>query len=607
MIEGAIKPTFPNYRVTRDIGYPYNINRGVSKRRILKGVWTPYQSVNSPESVDPYVPVVPVLLPQWPHIAVFNQEGSIDSDLYNYVVNVVIPYDENYMKTDFGDIRFATVDGQLIDYYILSKTNGVTATFQVKIPYLPISPGIVQIMIYAGNDSAGTTSNHTNLHMGESSTTHAPTAGSLGEWSSTRLVTSTLQLAVYGNVFGESPESSPIPARFGVSILLGDGEYTNITNFNIEKSKGESTFDIDLSSAEDEQFYGGQDILFNKYSGASTKKMYMGLVQEVAKKSKSADRSYTLKGRGMSLPLIQTGFTWVCAGAHPTVMTASAIVDYILTDTNIDRGPGVDLSRLISNNTKAANGWCGSFDTKKAAIDSLMSIVSEFSGRVVNWFVDKEGYFRTFYGDDRSSDLGIVITDTNPRVISLDVTENTENIINDITGYYGKKGQYSVHLTDTDSINGWTTDEDVERPGFGVCKGEDIKNTNIMNSSTITRKLQMILTRLSMPIYTVDLELARYPEVEVGQPLYLPDEPMVDGETFIASKVKIGKNSTKITATTDLNAVSPPSEYQSVNMVVQKSVRRSRPKTGQVVEVNDDSYVIQLDAGGVTLNVNELS
>jgi hypothetical protein len=121
------------------------------------------------------------------------------------------------------------------------------------------------------------------------------------------------------------------------------------------------------------------------------------------------------------------------------------------------------------------------------------------------------------------------------------------------------------------------------------------------------RKLQMILNRLSMPIFDVELELARYPEIEVGQPLYLPDRPRVNQETFIVSKVKIGKNSTKISATTDLNSVSPPSEYQSVRVVAEKAVSKSAPKTGTITEVDGEVYVIQLDSGGTTLNVNDLS
>ncbi len=139
------------YKVANDQGYPYNINKGIIKRRIVSGRWTPFQVSNPPGSVDPYIPPTHELLPGWDHVAVWSQPGSIDGDLYNYPVTVIIPFVESFMKTDFGDIRFATNDGQLLDYCIESKTDGVTATFTVKIPYLPSSPAITQILVYAGN------------------------------------------------------------------------------------------------------------------------------------------------------------------------------------------------------------------------------------------------------------------------------------------------------------------------------------------------------------------------------------------------------------------------------------------------------------------------
>lgn len=771
MIATIKQPISKGYKVANDQSYPYNINKGIIKRRIVSGRWTPFQVSNPPGSVDPYIPPTHELLPGWDHVAVWSQPGSIDGDLYNYPVTVIIPFVESFMKTDFGDIRFATNDGQLLDYCIESKTDGVTATFTVKIPYLPSSPAITQILVYAGNDQASTTSdpdkvylfsdyatgriedkwtaisgsasyktvqgkqaislnssttivrndyvNHkplqieayllasavvtqiqyfqdndpsaseryagrinvssgneggiikdgsflvssgitspadtwvkTKITIDDSGlhtlylddvpvcnatdtsydlgmialahidsgtggvaglkvspyTANPPAAGSISDWSSSRLVTGNITLTVYGSVFGESP-MSPLPAAsFGITAILGDGEYTNISGFSIDKDKTSSTFDLDISSQEEEFFMSGQNILINKYSGPSIKKLYMGILQKVKKKRKTAVKSYNLSGRGMSLPLVNTGFTWVCAGKTSSSKTADYILGKILENTNITKGPGVDLNiGNISNNTKKYPGWCGSFDTKKAAIDSLLAYISEYKGRIINWFIDKDGHFRTFYSDYRDNDLGITITDSNPRVISIDVEEDSENIVNDITGYYGSKGQYKVHLQDTESINGWTTDEGIERPGFGICKGEDIKDTNINSSSRMTKKLQMILDRLSKPIYNAEIELARYPEVEPGQPLFLPDDPDVNQLTFIVSKVKVGPNSTKISATTDLNAVSPANDYQSVRVVAQKAVRKAAPKSGVIKEINEDYYVVQLDSGGMTINVNKLA
>jgi hypothetical protein len=751
----------------------YDINSGIVKRRIVDGVWVPFQTENDPETVEEYIQRIQAFLPGWTNVAIYTQPGSIDGDLYDHPVKITIPYNSSYMRSDFGDIRFSTVDRQLLDYHIESKTNGVTATFVVKVPYLPKSPGATEILVYAGKSNATTTSNPDSVYLfsdyatgkyedkwvnvngsgsygivsgkqaiklnsattniknssilewpfqieayllasailtqiqycqDDSPTTNEkyyaridvrtgnyggirkdgsflassqitstantwvkvkltvdengfhtlyfddvlvcqakdttykngrivlnhhnsgtgavaelrispytenpPATGSLGDWETSRLVTDTIELAIHGTVFGENPES-PLPAAsFGVTVILADGEYTNLTGFSIDKDKSSSTFEVDISSQEDELFMTGQEVLINKYTGGSSKKLYFGIVDDVTDNQSNAKREYAIKGHGLSQQLVKDGFTWVCSGGKikKTVKPAKTIIsNYILSGTDIEMGPGVDLNLNITNYSKAASGWCGSFDTKKAAIDSLLSLVSEYAGKVVNWFIDKDGKFRTFYGEDRDNDLGIVITDTNPRIISLGVGENSENIVNKITGYYGKKGQYSITLQNNDSIYGWTDDEGIEHPGYGICKGEDITNKDITKKSTMQRKLQMILNRLSMPIFDVELELARYPEIEVGQPLYLPDRPRVNQETFIVSKVKIGKNSTKISATTDLNSVSPPSEYQSVRVVAEKAVSKSAPKTGTITEVDGEVYVIQLDSGGTTLNVNDLS
>ena len=53
--------------------------------------------------------------------------------------------------------------------------------------------------------------------------------------------------------------------------------------------------------------------------------------------------------------------------------------------------------------------------------------------------------------------------------------------------------------------------------------------------TVMTKKLQMSLTRLSKLIYTANIVLSRYPEIEHGQPLYLPNEPEFNDKTFIVS------------------------------------------------------------------------
>jgi len=85
--------------------------------------------------------------------------------LYDYQQDVVIPYSEGKMKSDFGDIRFTDADGEtLLDYHLAEKVDGVSATFVVKIPVVP-EEGYVYLYAYAGNSEATTTSDPDSVYM----------------------------------------------------------------------------------------------------------------------------------------------------------------------------------------------------------------------------------------------------------------------------------------------------------------------------------------------------------------------------------------------------------------------------------------------------------
>jgi hypothetical protein len=80
--------------------------------------------------------------------------GSPSGQLSNYCVNITIPYDNEFMRYDFGDIRFGTDYGQNLHYFLRRKVDGDYAEFIVKIPVIPASPDTVNIYVYAGNDQA---------------------------------------------------------------------------------------------------------------------------------------------------------------------------------------------------------------------------------------------------------------------------------------------------------------------------------------------------------------------------------------------------------------------------------------------------------------------
>ena len=58
------------------------------------------------------------------------------STLINYQVKINVIYDSD-MQSDFGDLRFTNDSGTELDYWLESKTDGVSAVFWVEVPSIP--------------------------------------------------------------------------------------------------------------------------------------------------------------------------------------------------------------------------------------------------------------------------------------------------------------------------------------------------------------------------------------------------------------------------------------------------------------------------------------
>lgn len=77
-----------------------------------------------------------------------NNAGTVGT---NVVVKVDVAYDSD-MQADFGDLRFTTTDGTELPYFVMKKTNSVSATVYVKLTTLTI--GLNNFYMYYGNGAA---------------------------------------------------------------------------------------------------------------------------------------------------------------------------------------------------------------------------------------------------------------------------------------------------------------------------------------------------------------------------------------------------------------------------------------------------------------------
>ncbi len=113
----------------------------------------------------------PDFLSGWSYRKLHAIGGSADGDLTNYQMRFVVwntagtdsggnVYLNGKGKSDFSDLRFTTVSGSLMPYWIESS-NSSAAVVWVKIPTIP--RGGTQIYLYYGNTSATTNSNPSNV------------------------------------------------------------------------------------------------------------------------------------------------------------------------------------------------------------------------------------------------------------------------------------------------------------------------------------------------------------------------------------------------------------------------------------------------------------
>lgn len=106
---------------------------------------------------------------------------SNGSALTNYQASTTIVYDAD-MQSDFDDIRFADSDGAtLLDHWLETKTDGVSAVFWVEVPSIPASTSDT-IYIYYGNSTVSSASNGTTTFKDFDDFNRAD-LGTLGEWT----------------------------------------------------------------------------------------------------------------------------------------------------------------------------------------------------------------------------------------------------------------------------------------------------------------------------------------------------------------------------------------------------------------------------------------
>lgn len=326
-----------------------------------------------------------------------------------------------------------------------------------------------------------------------------------------------------------------------------------------------------------------------------------GVVEKVMRDDTNNNRIYEIYGRNIGRLLMKQPFKYDCTdAANSKSRTVYQLLQLILQDTGITIGRGVSALKSVTLNTKTgdANRFCGSWSTKRDAINALFSQYIKLAGmNKIRWFVDLSGYFQWFQTSTDRFDYNYIFSDDD-RKTSFLVTEDATNIMNDLIGYAGENNTITVHLTNEESIHGEGT---LENPGYGPCIGEPISEPD-MTQAQLTAKVQAEINQKSVPVYTATLVLKGFYVYEPGTQIQFPNDPYYSGMNFtITDRTYSGNPQEGYTSTfnlsTDESVVSVPNEFDSINAAAVTAAHQVKSQTGTA----------QADASGghVLIYVNE--
>ncbi|MBN1280420.1 MAG: DUF2341 domain-containing protein [Candidatus Thermoplasmatota archaeon] len=98
--------------------------------------------------------------PSFPRMKPITLTNSGTEAFEHYLVHLTIAY-ESEMQVDFDDLRFADPAGVLLPYYLMKKTNGVSATVLVDVPLVPVGSSVVYL--FYGNPTVSSQSSFSSI------------------------------------------------------------------------------------------------------------------------------------------------------------------------------------------------------------------------------------------------------------------------------------------------------------------------------------------------------------------------------------------------------------------------------------------------------------
>lgn len=243
--------------------------------------------------------------------------------------------------------------------------------------------------------------------------------------------------------------------------------------------------------------------------------------------------------------------------------------------------------------------WCGDWDTKHDAINSLFSYYRRKTKKVLRWYIDWEGYLEWFEVGERAGVESFYNTDD--RIISFKVTEDSSSIINQMSGSCGEGDNIEyVTVKNSSSINKY---------GLSVEKGF---SDACMTKAELTAYLNHELGWKSVPILNGTVELSGFHFIEPGKQIKFPDDDYYPDTRWTivdwGFKATEGNAITTLNITTDESIISLPNEFEIIQSTAKHEVKKSLPEAGKVIgKVGDNHLLVEKESDGSKSIVRQLS
>lgn len=331
-----------------------------------------------------------------------------------------------------------------------------------------------------------------------------------------------------------------------------------------------------------------------------------GVIEDVNRDSTNGT-IYKLSGRDKGRLFVKQPFQLDCKEMDGADYTYNDVLSMILVDTDVQIGRGQEPLRpelkITTNNITGNNRWCGQWNTKQDALNSLFESYRKQAGlKKIRWFIDFAGFLRWFeINSDRMGKKYIFKDDDN--FISFKPTGTAREIINVVRARYGDESTGElITLSNQESIN-----------QFGKCIKPDIISDTNLTRDEIIAKGQEELDQKSNPIYSGTLVLAGFNLYEPGTQIIFHDDYDHSDKIFTVVDWTYNgpENRTYMNLTTDETVISIPNEIEVIQAVAQNEVQKvlsdvaivtSNPETS-----TNDRVLCYSTTTGATKNVRNLN